>query len=175
MARLVEWLLSGLSQRRLSGCRFGLGGRMRRIPPKVARNVNAKVHNFSRWAFWVALFVLALAAYAVWTTHYIYSNSPYVTIGKSVDCHTRPFPKALRCNPRIDGIDCDVGSRNWLKEWHEPIDYACALSGPDPVFVFSTYRDLNWDEETISIMIDILNYIEDREPETLEVAEATPS
>lgn len=121
------------------------------------------------WPVWLAFAWLALAAGLVWSIKLHFDNRPYVVIGKSVDCQTRPFPKALRCNPRVDGISCDEGSRNWLREWTERIDYACASVGPDPVFVFSTYRDLNWDEETIKIMLEVIEYADPPETAYAEV------
>ena len=119
---------------------------------------------------WFAFAWIALAAGLVWSVKVNFDNRPYVLIGKSVDCNTRPFPKALRCNPRVDGVACDEGSRNWLREWVEPIDYSCAAVGPSPTFVFSTYRDLNLDEETIEIMLDLIEYAD---PPAVEVADAT--
>ena len=100
-----------------------------------------------------------LLASVLWIYNGLVDRS-YIELGKSVDCHTRPPPKALLCDYRIDGIDCDTGTRGWLREWHEPIDYACAQFGPDPVFVFSTYRDLQWDAETIRIMREGLDQLE---------------
>ena len=115
----------------------------------------------------IRLYALGGALLVFWAGLLLYNqfnqralNSKLIKLGQSVDCHTRPPPKALLCDYRIDGIDCDIGTRNWLREWHEPIDYACAQYGPDPVFVFSTYRDLQWDAETIRIMREGLDYLE---------------
>ena len=128
----------------------------------------------TKWLFTVTLLVIASLAHSVWAEVRSYQNRQAVLIGNSVDCHTRPFPKGLACNPRVDGIDCIEGSRNWLAEWHEPIDFACAQFGPQPVFVFSTYRDLEWDAETIRLIRQSLNFIEEnRETETLEIAEVS--
>ena len=122
----------------------------RRIPPKVARNVNAKVHNVSRWAFWVALFILALIAYAVWITLYVLSNQQAILVGKSVDCVDRPsYDYFAFCNGLRDGAACTHESRSRMMTFYEPIDYACAKSEPPKQFRFPTHR----------------------EPETLEVAE----
>ena len=92
-----------------------------------------------------------------------YWNRQNIKLGQSIDCQTRPPPAALSCNPRVDGIDCEEGSRNWLREWHQPIDYACAQYGPDPVFVFSTYRDLQLDAATVEIMSEALSHLPEQQ------------
>ena len=126
-----------------------------------------------KWPLWGLILFLLLPA-GLWTYNEVneaYWHRQYIKLGQAVDCQTRPFPKGLSCNPRIDGIDCDEGDRNWLREWHEPIDFACAQFGPEPVFVFSTYRDLNLDAETIALMREALDYVP--EPETREVQDIT--
>lgn len=108
-----------------------------------------------KWVFWALLSWIALAAALVWCVFYIFLNSHYTLIGKSVDCNTQPSYRALSCNPRIDGLDCEHGSRNWLAEWHAPIAHACSKLGVDQTFVFSTYRDLELDAETVQLMSEL--------------------
>ena len=113
----------------------------RRIPPKVARKVGAKVHNVSKWAFWFVLSWIALAAWGVYSSLHMYMNKEATLIGRAVDCVNRPSPMALKCDPWVDGIACTEGSRGWLRDWHQPIDYACARFEPDRVFRFPVNRE----------------------------------
>ena len=110
----------------------------------------------AKWVFGAILSWIVLAFGLAWSLWYIHLNSQYTLVGKAVDCNTQPPHRALSCNPRVDGLDCLNGSRNWLAEWHAPIAHACAQLGEDEVFVFSTYRDLQLDAETIHLMREIL-------------------
>lgn len=115
---------------------------MRRIPPKVARKANARVHNVSKWAFLFVLGVLALAAYSVWTTLYILTNRDATLIGHSVACTDRPAAEYfMTCNAIWDGAACMHESRSRMLEFYEPIDYACAKTEPPKQFRFPVNRD----------------------------------
>ena len=114
----------------------------RRIPPKVARQANARVHNWSKWAFWIVLGVLALAAYAVWATYYILTNRDATLIGHSVACVERPAAEYFQaCNALWDGPACALESRSRMLEFYEPIDYACAKTEPPKQFRFPVSRE----------------------------------
>lgn len=114
----------------------------RRIPPKVARKANARVHNVSKWAFWFVLSWIALAAWGVYSFIHIQANSQATLIGKSVDCVERPsFDYFAFCNGLRDGAACTLESRSRMMEFYEPIDYACAKTEPPKKFRFPVNRE----------------------------------
>ena len=96
-----------------------------------------------KWMFWALLSWIALAAGLVWCLFYIFLNSQYTFIGKTVDCVTRPSPMYLQkfCDIEADGPACHLETRNRLVIWNESIDAACAKFEPDRAFVFKTYSE----------------------------------
>ena len=114
----------------------------RRIPPKVARKANARVHNVSKWAFWFVLSWIALLAWGVYAFIHIQTNSQATLIGKSVDCVERPaWDYFAFCAPLRDGAACTLESRSRMMEFYEPIDYACAKTEPQKQFRFPVNRE----------------------------------
>lgn len=96
--------------------------------------------------------MIALAAYAVWSTLHIQSNSQYTLLGKSVDCVKRPNWEAVqRCNAARESVACMHETKTKLADWYSDIDRACAQFEPQRQFRFPAYY----------------------EPETLEVAEVS--
>ena len=115
---------------------------MRRIPPKVARKANARVHNVSKWAFWFVLSWIALAAWGVYALVHIQMNSQATLIGKSVNCVERPaWDYMAFCSPLHDGPACTHESRSRMINWYEGIDYACAKTEPPKQFRFPVNRE----------------------------------
>jgi len=114
----------------------------RRIPPKTARKANARVHNVSKWAFWLALAFIASLAHSVWSELRAHQNREAVLIGKSVDCVERPaWDYFAFCNGLRDGAACSLESRSRMMEFYEPIDYACAKTEPQKQFRFPVNRE----------------------------------
>ena len=115
---------------------------MRRIPPKLARKANARVHNVSKWAFWFVLSWIALAAWGVYAFIHIQANKQAILIGKSVDCVERPaWDYFAFCNGLRDGAACALESRSRMMRWYETIDYACAKTEPPKQFRFPVNRE----------------------------------
>lgn len=115
---------------------------MRRIPPKVARKANARVHNVSKWGFWLALAFIASLAHSVWSELRAFQNRDATLIGKSVNCVERPaWDYMAFCSPLHDGPACTHESRSRMINWYEGIDYACAKTEPPKQFRFPVNRE----------------------------------
>ncbi len=115
---------------------------MRRIPPKVARQINQRRHDWSKWAFWLALIFLASLAHSVWAELRAYQNRHAILIGASVDCIERPaWDYMAFCSPLHDGPACSHESRSRMIDWYEGIDYACAKTEPPKQFRFPVSRE----------------------------------
>ena len=90
-----------------------------------------------KFIFWVLLSWIALAAGLVWCLFYIFLNSQYTLLGKSVNCVERPNWEAVqRCNAAREGVACMHETQTELANWYDPIDYACSKSEPERLFRF---------------------------------------
>lgn len=96
----------------------------------------AQAHEI-KGVVWFGLFFMALLAYAVWASVYIYSNRQNIAVGQSVDCVGRVSYDYFRfCNAQVDGAACMWASQSRMLQFYEPIDYACAQFEPQRAFVF---------------------------------------
>ena len=95
-----------------------------------------------KWVFWALLSWVIIFASLVWCLFYIFLNSQYTLVGKSISCEQRPsFEYFMRCNARFDGPACTEESQTRMMDFYAPIDAACAQLEPDRPFVFPVHSE----------------------------------